>query len=186
LHQARKVFADKGYHRTSISEIVSRCGVAQGTFYLYFGSKRDVFEALLDEFTAAVYRAFFIPGAEDVKTKEQVRQRLTQASQSALKMLAGNKDLAKIFLVETVPREPGFEEKVASFYNRLVADTAANLELWMDRGLLRHADPAVIANCVIAMTERLTLQWMNGALPGDFKEIADQIVKFELHGIMAD
>jgi len=185
LRAASKIFAKKGYHHTSVSEVVGKCGMAQGTFYLYFKNKRDVFEALLDEFTGNVYRAFFIPGAEEVKTKEQLSQRLLAAAQSAIEMLISNKDLARIFLVEAAAREPGFDPKVAAFYERITTNAAANMKQWMDRGLLRRADPAVIAHCVVAMTERVTMQWMNGVLNGDIESIAEEIVKFELSGILA-
>ena len=44
------LFSEKGYHNTKVSDIVRQAGVAQGTFYLYFDSKADLFKALLDEF----------------------------------------------------------------------------------------------------------------------------------------
>jgi AcrR family transcriptional regulator len=42
LSAARDVFRDKGYESATISDIVKRAGVAQGTFYLYFESKKGV------------------------------------------------------------------------------------------------------------------------------------------------
>ena len=36
------MFRDKGYESATISDIVKRAGVAQGTFYLYFESKKGV------------------------------------------------------------------------------------------------------------------------------------------------
>ena len=41
LAAARAVFDEKGYESATVSDVVRRAGVAQGTFYLYFGSKRD-------------------------------------------------------------------------------------------------------------------------------------------------
>jgi len=42
LSAARDVFKEKGYETATISEVVRRAGVAQGTFYLYFDSKKSV------------------------------------------------------------------------------------------------------------------------------------------------
>jgi AcrR family transcriptional regulator len=42
LSAARAVFGDKGYENATISDIVKKAGVAQGTFYLYFESKKAV------------------------------------------------------------------------------------------------------------------------------------------------
>ncbi|MFC4558032.1 TetR/AcrR family transcriptional regulator [Virgibacillus kekensis] len=36
-----KLFAEKGYHKTSIQEIATAAGVSKGAFYLYFQSKED-------------------------------------------------------------------------------------------------------------------------------------------------
>ncbi len=46
LSAARAVFNENGYETTTISDIVRRAGVAQGTFYLYFPSKREIVWAL--------------------------------------------------------------------------------------------------------------------------------------------
>ena len=39
---ARSVFDEKGYDNATVSDIVTKAGVAQGTFYLYFDSKKGV------------------------------------------------------------------------------------------------------------------------------------------------
>lgn len=43
LQAAERVFGEQGYHDASITRIVQDAGIAQGTFYLYYRSKRDVF-----------------------------------------------------------------------------------------------------------------------------------------------
>ena len=54
LKAARTVFASKGYESATVSEIVSRAGVAQGTFYLYFPGK----DALAGAFAEALAERF--------------------------------------------------------------------------------------------------------------------------------
>jgi AcrR family transcriptional regulator len=46
---ARIVFAELGYGETSIRDIVRKTGLASGTFYNYFNSKEEVFQALMDD-----------------------------------------------------------------------------------------------------------------------------------------
>ncbi|SLJ16702.1 transcriptional regulator [Mycobacteroides abscessus subsp. abscessus] len=43
-------FAEKGYHKASITDITQRAGVGRGTFYLYFDTKRDVLDAVIDSY----------------------------------------------------------------------------------------------------------------------------------------
>ncbi|WP_028548081.1 TetR/AcrR family transcriptional regulator [Paenibacillus sp. UNC451MF] len=58
IDAALKLFEDQGYHQTKVSDIVREAGVAQGTFYLYFQGKEDLFrgiaESCLDEISAAL------------------------------------------------------------------------------------------------------------------------------------
>lgn len=53
LSHATKLFAKKGFDRTSVQEIVEAAGVTKGAMYHYFGSKDD----LLYEIYARVLRA---------------------------------------------------------------------------------------------------------------------------------
>ncbi|MEZ4459278.1 MAG: TetR/AcrR family transcriptional regulator [bacterium] len=65
---AIEVFSERGYHATKISEIVRRVGVAQGTFYLYYESKQQIFGELLTD--------FLTPVVETVANWESRRARL--------------------------------------------------------------------------------------------------------------
>jgi AcrR family transcriptional regulator len=46
-------FGERGYHDAAITGITQRAGVALGTFYTYFGSKEEVFRALVKEMSRA-------------------------------------------------------------------------------------------------------------------------------------
>ncbi|MDF2964515.1 MAG: TetR family transcriptional regulator [Paenibacillus sp.] len=58
IEAALKLFEEQGYHTTKVSDIVREAGVAQGTFYLYFKSKEDLFrsiaETCLEEIAVAI------------------------------------------------------------------------------------------------------------------------------------
>ena len=47
---AQTLFLKNGYEQTSVSDIVKQVGVAQGLFYYYFNSKKDIFLAVIDRF----------------------------------------------------------------------------------------------------------------------------------------
>lgn len=54
LSAAAAEFGEKGFHDGSISGITRRAGCALGSFYTYFGSKDDIFRALVDDMSAQV------------------------------------------------------------------------------------------------------------------------------------
>ena len=50
LDTAMKVFYEKGYEKTSISDIAREMNVAQGLCYRYFSSKEELFDTALDQY----------------------------------------------------------------------------------------------------------------------------------------
>ena len=48
LAAARSIFAELGYGSTTVRDIIRRTDLASGTFYNYFQSKEEVFQALMD------------------------------------------------------------------------------------------------------------------------------------------
>ncbi len=50
IRAAEELFREKGCDETSVSDIVRKVGVAQGTFYYYFESKDDILDAVLDHY----------------------------------------------------------------------------------------------------------------------------------------
>jgi len=46
IEAALRVFAEKGYHETTMEDVADRLGVSEGTIYLYFKSKRELFKAI--------------------------------------------------------------------------------------------------------------------------------------------
>src|SRR5438270_9949040 len=54
LDAAREEFGERGFSDSSIVGITQRAGVALGTFYTYFDSKEELFQALVRDMSAAV------------------------------------------------------------------------------------------------------------------------------------
>lgn len=44
---AYRLFVEKGFQQTTISDIVNKAGVAKGTFYLYFKDKHDIRDRII-------------------------------------------------------------------------------------------------------------------------------------------
>lgn len=46
IQKAHELFIEKGYHATSIQDILNHSGISKGSFYNYFPSKGDLFKAI--------------------------------------------------------------------------------------------------------------------------------------------
>ncbi len=60
INAAEKLFNEKGFENTAVSDIVKSIGVAQGTFYYYFKSKDDVFCTIAEEFLDTFMESFVL------------------------------------------------------------------------------------------------------------------------------
>jgi AcrR family transcriptional regulator len=76
IESGMKLFATKGYHRTSVQEITSEAGVSKGSFYVYFQSK--------EEFLLTAYQYFYT----QIKNKiEQVKREHLPPKESLAKQI---------------------------------------------------------------------------------------------------
>ena len=57
LDAAENVFGELGYHDASIVKVADAAGVAAGTFYLYFDSKKAIFDELVRDLNRRVRHA---------------------------------------------------------------------------------------------------------------------------------
>ena len=64
LNAARDLVFERGHERISIQDITNRAGVATGTFYNYFVTKQDVFEAVVED-----YRRQFSEEIEETRSR---------------------------------------------------------------------------------------------------------------------
>lgn len=79
LKIAREIFAEKGFEGTTISEIVARAGIAQGTFYLYFPSKISVVVTLAQEMQSDIEQALRLSYAEAPTLDEMIKRSVESA-----------------------------------------------------------------------------------------------------------
>lgn len=49
LDAALALFAERGYAQTRLDDVAAKAGISKGTVYLYFASKQDLFEAVIQE-----------------------------------------------------------------------------------------------------------------------------------------
>jgi len=69
---AERLFLEKGYERTAISDVVKSIHVAQGTFYYHFSSKTSILEEVLEKNFSAMENALaFILERTDIDASEK-------------------------------------------------------------------------------------------------------------------
>lgn len=156
LAVARRIFSQKGYHATSINDLIEGADIARGTFYLYFESKRAIFDELLDHLVATlkaqVRRIDVGPGAPP--PFEQMNEMVDRV----LKTLLDNREMAHILLREAVGIDKDFDRKLADFYGLFEAMLVSALHTGHALGLLRPCDARVVSRCILGSVKEV-VQW---------------------------
>ena len=93
--EAAKLFAQKGYHGTSIGDIAEALGVQKGSLYAHIASKEDLLYETMREGAAAFHGALdAIP--EDAPVPERIRLAL----RGHLRVVAEQLEVATVFVQE--------------------------------------------------------------------------------------
>ena len=136
LEAARGVFAERGYGGATIDAIAVAAGVAKGTVYLYFDSKRDLFLATLrdgvTELHDEVGAEMLAAGSSEGKLRAFIETRFRYFSR--------NREFFRIYYTEfahaaagTANVQPEFQD----LYERQAAMLEAVLAEGISRGELR-------------------------------------------------
>jgi AcrR family transcriptional regulator len=74
LDVALEVFARNGYHDTSMNDIADAAGVTKPVLYQHFDSKRELYQALLDEVSTRLLTAIVTAAGEATDGREQTER----------------------------------------------------------------------------------------------------------------
>jgi len=96
LEAARKVFAKKGFHEATVDDIAETAGVAKGTVYLYYASKRDLYFAALKFGIAEMYSLLL----DELKQVSTPQEKLRILIATKLAYFDENRDFFKIYYSE--------------------------------------------------------------------------------------
>lgn len=184
LEAAAQLFATQGYHVTTVSDIAQAAQVAQGTVYLYFDSKKAVFEALVDQ-TLGLFKDVLSWGTSQIDSAN-VAQSMPVVYRHVLDLLAKNRTLVRLMLTEVRGADPDLEAKLAAFYEEVVTKTSHHIQLGAQQGFFRSdINPRLVAQCLIAIMERFAALILTEESP-DLDAMADELARFQLYGIVAD
>ena len=182
LGASRDVFARRGYHQSTIIDIVAEAGVARGTFYLYFEDKRAVFADLIDRFaqqlTMAIVR--IDPADEARSVQEQVRENIRRILTTCL----AERNMTKILFTDAMGVDPAFDRKIQSFYDAVVQLLTESLKDGQEAlGIVADGEPRVLAYMTIGALKELLYQAVTLGLSEESAEaLTQQIYPFLCEG----
>jgi AcrR family transcriptional regulator len=182
LDTAKKVFAELGYHDTSINEIITRANIARGTFYLYFSNKHKVFDAILDEaleeLEARITR-IRINEPDVPPPEEQLRQNLLRV----LDLVLDDRPLARLLLHHSQHPHTEVAERVDTFFHDVSALIAVSLEHGIAMRLVRPCATPLVAAALLGAVRGVVEHCLKAGDAPDIEAVTDELLSVVMFGV---
>jgi TetR/AcrR family fatty acid metabolism transcriptional regulator len=184
LGVAREMFASRGYHETSIQDLLERADIARGTFYLHFDSKRAIFDELIDDFLARIRSVVTV-----VDVRPEAPPPLLQIEENLdriFSVLQQNREMTRITLLLAEGLDAQCDAKMADFYGRLLALLRNALIRGQAMGLVRKCDPEVVSQVALGGLKEVVLHCIvrRDSTQEELKSTSHEILAHALHGLL--
>ena len=181
-----ELFLESGVAAVTIDQIVSRAGIAKGSFYRYADSKRGLVEQLIAPVAEGMPGAFARcrAGLEEAEraTLPMVYMRLAA---DLTQVVRDHPDNTRLYLQEC-RTPPGDEahEPIAALAAEIRSGTIELTVVAIERGLLQPGPAWLSATAVIGAAEELLLGYFRGDYSADNpEEIQAALVSMVLRGL---
>lgn len=152
LKRTRKLLMARGFHNTSVNQIIAACGVQKGNLYYHFASKEELGLAVLEDAAAEFFQLLedSLAGADSLDSVGNSLEMILQAQRKANFVggcLFGNTAL------EMSDSNPQFNKVIRGVFDRwvdLLADVLAQAQ--KQSGPLAH-EPPQLAKLIVAVIE---------------------------------
>ena len=143
LQISHRLFAEQGYHGTTVGEICDALGVGKGVFYWYFDSKEALFLELLQSSLVRLSLAqqSAIEGVQDPRTV------LERGIAASIEFFRADPGLLEI--IRIAARYEEFSGFVDRAQHIIAADTAGHIKEGMATGAFRGGDAELMAHGIL-------------------------------------
>jgi AcrR family transcriptional regulator len=181
LHAALTVFARKGYHRALVDDIVRASRTSKGAVYHHFPNKEALFLALVDDFAARLAQAV----ADAIARSHGALAKVEAALRAGLETFAGNRELARILLLEAVSLGPAYETKRVEIHERFAALIRGYLDEAAAEGSIPPLDTRVATLAWLGAVNEVVIQWLSRGEPDLLAEAVPALTPMLLRSIGA-
>jgi AcrR family transcriptional regulator len=152
---AKKVFARKGFHATTIADIAKEANLAYGSVYQYFDSKDELFHALMSAEGYALRTHVAVALASTGKRSDRSWEPFRATVQATFEFFEADKAGTKLLLRDAYALGDRFEKHLSSIYERFIDDIESHMVAAQERGKVISAPPRMVAYSLAALIGQL-------------------------------
>jgi AcrR family transcriptional regulator len=177
MDHAAELFAERGYHPTSVADIVESLGVGKGVFYWYFSSKEELLAEILKSSHQELRRRQQQAIADEPNPVERIRLGI----RASMHWFCEHRKHFTIF--QFAASDERFAPVLRRNQEVAIADAVRHIKDGIVDGAIADQDPEVLAQAMVGVVEQLTQTYIferNESV----ERAADAAVAFCLSGLV--
>jgi len=163
LDVAESIFAKEGFFQATMRQIAQKAEFALGTIYSYFGSKRQLYEKvietkvnkLVDSVTRETTEASSVQG----KVEKFIHAKMTFLHKNLifLRLYLAEVDVPRLNISHILPK------KVHEKYDSMLCVLSDIIWRGIQKGVFKPMDARVVTKALDGLTNALALSWLDSA-----------------------
>ncbi len=183
LGSAIEVFAEKGFHRSRVSDIARRAGVADGTIYLYFKSKDDILITIFEE----KMEQLISEARKTVAAQDRPVDKLRAFAAYHMGQVEENRALSAVFQVELRLSNKFMKEYAPQRLRKYLDIVGEIVREGQEAGEFRQeCNPIVVRRALFGALDEIAMQWTLTQRPRyGLVETGEEICDIFIRGLKA-
>ena len=143
---AFELFRDRGYRSTSVDDIASAAGVAKGSVFYHFASKKNLLLILFREKA----ERYFTAVETQLPAADQPLDFIRHYAEQSEKIFPGSRSILTFLFecIQVARHDNDIRHEITRMYEQRIEKFAAILRCGMDAGQVRACDPAGAARAL--------------------------------------
>ncbi|MFL6714840.1 MAG: TetR/AcrR family transcriptional regulator [Burkholderiaceae bacterium] len=148
LQAAEQVFARAGFAGATMAEIAERAGIPKSNLHYYFGTKREIYRAVL-----AHILALWLAPTDSIREDNDPGAALSDYIEAKMRLSATRPDASRVFASEVLHGATEIGDILRGELRAVVERKAAVIERWIADGRMAPVDPRHLFFTIWAATQ---------------------------------
>ena len=177
IDAAMELFANKGYHETTMSDVVEASNTSKGTVYYYFDNKQELFETMINDVISRLYNSFERIAEKDCSVKEKLKKMMEVHANFYKK----NYKLAFSIFMEGKKIDADCKEEIWRWHKKFNSLVENVMENGVEEGLLKDKNLKLMSFSFLGLTNSFGPSVFEGDY--DVNELVDYTIELFLQGV---
>ncbi len=184
LKAAVKVFSEKGFYGSRVSEIAKEASVADGTIYLYFKNKDDLLISLFEEEFGKIVRDMQV----ELEKEKDPLQKIRRFAMTHLSIVSRQQHLAEVLGVEVRQSTKFMKEYINKPFIEYLNIIRSVVIEGQEKGIIRRdLTPGIIKRALFGALDEMARYWvLSTKKKHSIDNAALQISDVFIRGLMSD